>query len=168
MTFDNCFEIIMKYEGGYSNDSLDPGGETKWGISKRAYPNLNVKELTLDNAKQIYKIDYWDRTHCDLLSADIRLIVFDCAINQGVARASIYLQRSVGINSDGVLGPITMSALRQVEPQSFIVKYAGLRHESYTKNPRWNIYGKGWSARLLDVTMKSLIYSSALSVARKP
>ena len=158
----------MRYEGGYSNDSLDPGGETKFGISKRAYPKLNIKELTLENAKTIYRLDYWDRISCDLLHPAIRLIVFDCAVNQGVARASIYLQRSVGVNSDGMLGPITFAALKDVDPQLIITKYAGYRHESYIKNPRWNIFGAGWSARLLDVTIRSLIYSNALSLARIP
>ena len=165
MTFDNCLDVVLKYEGDYSNDSNDPGGETKWGISKRAYPKVDIKNLSLENAKQIYRIDYWDRIRGEFLHPAIRLMVFDCAVNQGVARASIYLQQCAGVSTDGFIGPETRQALDQIDPEFIIMKYAKYRHAAYTKNPKWSIYGAGWSSRLLDVTMRSLVFFNALSLA---
>ena len=63
--FDRAFRFLIGEEGGYSADPHDPGGETKFGISKRAYPQLDIKSLTLDQAKAIYRRDYWDRLQLD-------------------------------------------------------------------------------------------------------
>ena len=63
--FDQCFEKVIGFEGGYTLDPKDPGGETNWGISKRAYPSIDIKNLTREGAKEIYKRDYWDRAQCD-------------------------------------------------------------------------------------------------------
>ena len=65
--FDQCFDKLIAHEGGYVNDARDPGGETKYGISKRAYPQVDIKALTLDAAKEIYKRDYWDAMGIDQL-----------------------------------------------------------------------------------------------------
>ena len=59
--FLKAFEKVLRHEGGYVNDPLDLGGETKYGISKRSYPHLDIKNLTLDQAKQIYFRDFWQR-----------------------------------------------------------------------------------------------------------
>ena len=53
MTFDEAFDTLIGHEGGYSNDPRDPGGETRYGISKRAYPDVNIATLTLEQAKFI-------------------------------------------------------------------------------------------------------------------
>jgi len=74
-------------EGGYVNDKTDRGGETNYGISKRAYPNLDIRSLTPELAGTIYKNDYWTPAGCDLLPPDMALIVFDTAVNCGVSRA---------------------------------------------------------------------------------
>ncbi len=60
--FEKAMTFIFKWEGGYVNDGNDPGGETNFGISKRAYPNLDIKNLTKDEAKQIYYRDYWEKS----------------------------------------------------------------------------------------------------------
>ena len=59
MTFEEAFSRLMGHEGGYSNDPLDPGGETNWGISKRSYPNVDITNLTRAEAKVIYREDFW-------------------------------------------------------------------------------------------------------------
>lgn len=92
--FDKAFDFVLLWEGNYSNDANDPGGETKYGISKRAYPNLEIKELTVADAKEIYKTDYWQKCGCDNLEYPIDIIVFDTAVNMGVGRAKIILEKS--------------------------------------------------------------------------
>ena len=67
MNFDVAFEKLIGHEGGYVNDARDPGGETKYGISKRAYPDEDIAGLTLERAKQIYRRDCWARRIADNL-----------------------------------------------------------------------------------------------------
>ena len=85
--FDRAFGFLMKWEGGYVNDPNDPGGETNWGISKRIFPDMDIKNLTKDQALKIYKQFYWDRVDGDNLPWPLDLIVFDTAVNMGVGRA---------------------------------------------------------------------------------
>ena len=82
-SFDEIIEIVLEHEGGYVNDPDDPGGETNFGVSKRAYPNVDIKNLTEDAAKDIYRRDYWDRNHCEDLPDELRHVYFDMCINQG-------------------------------------------------------------------------------------
>lgn len=156
MKFEVAVHIILGHEGGYVHDINDPGGETKYGISKRAFPKMNIRDLTVNEAKNIYRNYYWTVCSCDQLPDWARLIVFDCAVNQGPQRASMYLQRCVGVKADGVIGPHTLAAMACADPLDFIYDYAMQRHHSYAQNPRFNFYGAGWTKRLLDITIKSL------------
>lgn len=81
--FPAAFQIVVGIEAGYVNDPDDPGGETKYGISKRSYPNLDIAQLTLDQAQVIYRRDYWDKLNLDALSWELALVEFDAAVNQG-------------------------------------------------------------------------------------
>ncbi len=81
--FDKAFELVLLFEGGYSNDRNDSGGETKFGISKRAYPSENIADLTEDRAKEIYEADYWNKACCPDLPYPIDLIHVDTAVNCG-------------------------------------------------------------------------------------
>jgi lysozyme family protein len=157
MKFDECVKIILAHEGGdkITRDPYDKGGLTKWGISQRAHPDLDIENLTEEQAKQIYKKEYWDFAKCDRLPDYCRLIVFDCAVNQGVARAALFLQRACGTTVDGAIGPKTMAAMAATNPSLFLYLFAMRRHEAYASHPQFSRYGKGWTARLLDVTMKS-------------
>lgn len=85
--FDRAIAFVLKAEGGYVNDPKDPGGETKFGISKRAYPMLDIKTLKEEDAKLIYFNDYWLKVGCDKMEWPMSLVVFDCAVNQGIGRA---------------------------------------------------------------------------------
>lgn len=158
MNFEECVAIIIDFEGGYVFDSNDPGGETKYGISKRQYPDLNIKNLSIEDATFIYKRDYWDKIEGDSLPDYIRLLVFDCAVNQGVPRASMYAQKSVGTVADGIIGPKTIAELYNAEPSFFVRDFAMMRHDSYIKNPKWKYFGAGWSKRLLEVVLLTFAY----------
>ena len=89
-SFDRAFELVVGAEGGYCNVAGDPGGETNYGICKRAYPNLDIKSITLDQAKSIYLKDYWLPAGCDGLDYPYDICVFDCAVNQGLSRAATF------------------------------------------------------------------------------
>lgn len=85
--FDEAFEFTVGHEGGYVNDPVDPGGETKYGISKKSYPMLNIKDLSIEDAKLIYEKDYWMPAGCDRLPYPLNLVVFDNAVHSGVKAA---------------------------------------------------------------------------------
>ena len=89
--FDSAIQFVLEREGGYVNDPADPGGETNMGISKRAYPNEDIKNLTVERAKALYHRDYWLAAGCDALSPPLDLIVLDTAVNMGVGRARQFL-----------------------------------------------------------------------------
>lgn len=80
--FDKAVGFVLAREGGYSNDPLDPGGETKFGISKRSYPNEDIANLTEERAKEIYFADYW-KPIAAALPHPADVVVFDTAVNQG-------------------------------------------------------------------------------------
>ena len=83
--FNRAVEHLLVEEGGYVNHPEDPGGETKFGISKRAYPSLNIKDLTVNEAKEIYKRDYWDHFPMDDLPDGVAFSLFDFAVNAALS-----------------------------------------------------------------------------------
>lgn len=132
-SFERAFEIVIGAEGGYSNDIHDPGGETKYGISKRAYPNLDIANLTLAQAEDIYRRDYWQAAGCDHIDdPELAILVFDCAVNQGVSKARQILA--------GTRDPIEYQAERALH-------YASL--------PTFARFGRGWMRRLFNVLLQS-------------
>ena len=82
-TFNNIIEVVLQHEGGYVNDPNDLGGETKYGITKRFYPDVDIKNLTKEQAKTIYHTDYWRRAKCDEVPPYLRHIYFDMCVNFG-------------------------------------------------------------------------------------
>ncbi len=92
--FKKAVKFVLQKEGGYVNHPADPGGETKYGISKRAYPDLNIKDLTVEQAKEIYYRDYWLKAGCDEMDWPMSLVVFDTAVNMGVSRAKVFYRES--------------------------------------------------------------------------
>jgi lysozyme family protein len=147
-SFDQAFDKTVGHEGGYVNDPRDPGGETKFGISKRAYPGLDIKSLTLADAKAIYKRDYWDRARCDDLPHGVAFDVFDAAVNSGPGQAIRWLQRAVGVADDGVVGPFTLAAVKRMEPEALQARYSGQRLDFMTRLSTWDSFGRGWARRI--------------------
>jgi lysozyme family protein len=94
--FARALEFVLKWEGGsaYTNDPDDPGGETKFGISKKSYPAEDIKNLTELDAHRIYFHDYWLKAGCYALKWPLNLCVFDAAVNQGVRRSLGFLSES--------------------------------------------------------------------------
>ena len=148
MTFDQAFAKLIDHEGGYVNDPRDPGGETKFGISKRAYPDVDIANLTLEQAKAIYLRDYWTRAQCDTLPPVVAFQVFDTAVNSGIGQAIRFLQRAVGVADDGVVGALTMAAVRRLDAESLAARFNGQRLEFMTKLSTWDTFGRGWARRI--------------------
>ncbi len=113
--FNRCISLILAEEGGLSNHRQDPGGLTKYGISQRSYPTLNIAALTLSEAQALYRRDYWNPIHGDELPSGLDLLMLDCAINQGVVTAIQLLQQAIRIQDDGLLGPKTLAAAEHAE-----------------------------------------------------
>lgn len=121
---------VIQREGGYVNDPDDVGGETKFGISKNAYPKLDIANLTEAEAARIYKRDYWDRINADKLPANIREMAFDAAVNQGVAWTRKALQDSGN------------------DPQRFLQLRAQRYQDIVARNPSQEKFLQGWLNRL--------------------
>jgi len=151
--FEDAVEVVLKHEGGYVFHPKDPGGETNFGISKRSYPTLDIKNLTIKDAVAIYKKDFWDALQIDALPFSLRLVVFDAAVNQGPGAAIGMLQGILGVKVDGVLGPVTLSKLNQVDETKLFQKYCAQRLQRYFQTRGFSHFGAGWIRRLLDVSI---------------
>lgn len=148
MNFDKAFERLIGHEGGYVNDPRDPGGETKFGISKRSYPAEDIKGLTLERAKAIYRRDFWGVAGCDAVPDAIKFDLFDMAVNSGPVTAIKTLQRSAGVTPDGLLGPITLQALNSTPAPRLVARFNGNRLDFMTDLKTWPVFGKGWAKRV--------------------
>ena len=127
--FLKAFDFVMKFEGGYVNHPKHPGGETKYGISKRAYPGVDIKNLTIDDARKIYHSDYWIPCGGEEMSWPVNLVQFDCAVNCGLKTAK-NLYKEIGPNALGLIA----------------------RREAYynrlvSSKPNLKVFIKGWMNR---------------------
>lgn len=149
--WDVAINTTLKFEGGYVNDLRDSGGETNFGISKKAYPNLDIKALSIDDAKKIYKRDYWDRCKCNFIPDALSIALFDFAVNSGCNRAIRYLQRALGITIDGKIGNQTIGACNSIPVKETLEKFIIYRLEYLMSLKAWKYYGNGWGARVKSI-----------------
>ena len=133
MDFDMAFDRLMGHEGGYVNDPQDPGGETKWGVSKRSYPNLDIKNLTKEQAKKIFRKDFWDKVQGDKLYDGVAWQLADFAYHSGPARA-------VAVYQDVCRDDMSES--------DQILLILAERLEWMTNLPGWPRYSRGWARRI--------------------
>lgn len=149
--FDFCFNFTLSWEGAggeVEHDPHDPGGTTKWGIDQSAHPQIDVASLTIQQAKQIYFEDNWEKFACGQLNPPWDLLVFDSSVNPGPAFVVRALQASVGAEVDGVIGPQTIARTNAAGPtqiHSFIQKrlaYYAARSETLKQH-----YLAGWEHR---------------------
>jgi lysozyme family protein len=164
MDFDVAMQLIKRLEGGYVNDSKDKGGETKFGISKNAYPDLDIANLTYREAVAIYRRDYWDTIRGDDLPPAVALIVFDHAVNAGVSVAAKLLQDLVGVSQDGIVGPHTISFTEiwfYSKPFQTVRLLSEKRLRFYKRLRDYDIWGKAWDKRTLHVLTVATLWASA-------
>lgn len=148
MDFNTAFERLIGHEGGYVNDPNDPGGETKFGISKRSYPNIDIKNLTVEGAKSIYQRDFW----APLADAHpaIKFQAFDFAVNSGIQTAIRKLQAAIGVADDGHWGPRSAEALKKLELNDVLMRYNAERLDFMRKTKNWQFHGAGWAGRIAN------------------
>lgn len=148
MNFDQCFAALINSEGGYVNNPKDPGGETKFGITKRTYPSLDIARLTLADAKTIYKRDFWDRACADQLPVGLAFDVFDAAVNSGIEQSVRFLQRAVGVADDGHIGPVTLANIARNDAEALQARFNGQRLDFMTRLTTFDTFGRGWARRI--------------------
>ena len=153
------FEIVnhtLEEEGGYVNDPTDNGGETYYGISKRAYPDVDIFNLTEDDAIDIYWEDYWVRGKCDKVPQRLQAIYFDMCVNFGIRGVVKVLQetangKGAGIEVDGGIGPNTIKAIKNLSLERVrafrVLKFAKI----VIANPKQMKFWYGWYRRSLKI-----------------
>lgn len=167
--FEVTFDRLIGHEGEYTNNRADPGNwtggavgsgilkGTKFGIAANTYPNLDIKNLTLADAKAIYYRDFWLKLGCEDYHSAIAFQVFDAGVNHGRGNAARFLQRAVGVADDGRIGPITKRAVNALSVTDVLMHFNAERLEFYTKLSTWPEFGKGWARRIVG----NLKYSAA-------
>lgn len=148
--FRKAFTLLIENEKGYVNHPEDPGGETNWGISKKSYPDLDIKNLTVEQARDIYYQDYWLVCNCDLFQYALAFEVLDAAVNHGTTKAIMLVQQAAGVADDGELGPITVAAIKATSPEDMLLRFQGYRLRFLTKLKKWDTFGRGWANRVAD------------------
>ena len=157
MDFDRAFDLLISHEGGFVHRPFtdDPGGATKYGITEKVarangYTGA-MQDLTLDFSKSVYRKQYWDACQCDAMPDSIRYPLFDAAVNSGVGQAIKWLQSSVGVKADGVIGPMTRQSVNMAAPQVVRQKMIGARLRFMTNLSNWTANAKGWSRRIAAI-----------------
>lgn len=164
MTFDSAFQVLIGHEGKYTDDRRDPGNwtggkvnqgvlkGTKYGIAANTYGDLDIINLTLDDAKFIYKRDFWDKMRLNELAAcgydDLAFNLFDAAVNSGVSRSVKFVQKAVRAEEDGQLGPLTLRAILATDRQGVAARFNGARLLFFADLGTWPTYSKGWARRV--------------------
>lgn len=150
--FDAAIGLLLSpdIEGGYSNDPLDPGGETHWGIPKRSYPDLDIRNLTREQAVEIYLRDFWTPLCCADMPPTLAIALFDAAVNQGRTAAIEMLQAALEVEVDGIMGPITVTAALGAGRRIGLVlaKFMARRGLRYSRHSRFPRYALGWFKRM--------------------
>lgn len=120
--FDTCLRFVLQWEGGFANDPLDRGGATNKGITQSTYDKWcrkygrqpqSVEFISDDEVAAIYKEQYWREAHCDALPDGLDAFAFDSAVQHSPRRAIKFIQRALGIEDDGVIGPKSAMAIRE-------------------------------------------------------
>lgn len=154
--FEQCLAITLKEEGGFVNHKADPGGMTNLGITRATYEQWvgrhvtddEMRALTLKDVEPIYRANYWNRIRGDELPVGVDLVVFDFAVNSGSTRAAKYLQQACNVASDGIIGPKTLAACQQRDPEELVEQICQERLQFLKQLSTWDTFGKGWSARV--------------------
>lgn len=153
--WERAIGFVLKMEGGYGIDPNDPGGETNFGISKKSYPTIDIKNMTQQMAEDIYFRDYWTVCKCDAMPFGFAIAVLDCAVNQGVGESIRLLQKTLGVEVDGVIGAATLLAITSARP-SAVDRLLAERLAAYARlmaaKPNLLVYAMNWSYRVIQLS----------------
>lgn len=150
--FDPLFDRLMDHEGGYVNHPNDPGGETKWGVTKRVAReygyNGSMRELPRSTAHIIAEKLYWNVINGDKLDKSVAWQMMDAAYNHGNRNAIKMLQRAVGTSDDGIIGSKTLGATNSKDKNDVIFLFNAERLEFYARLSTFSTFGRGWTRRV--------------------
>ena len=162
MSFDEIFDRVVQHEGGFSDDPNDPGNwtggrvgkgklkGTKYGVSAASYPKLNIRALTLEQAKEIYKQDFWAKIYADRLPPGAAFQLLDFAVHSGVETGIRALQRAVEVADDGDWGPITQAAVEKTSHADLIMGLCAERCIYMARLSNWDRNSRGWIRRIAE------------------
>lgn len=155
MNFDTAFALLLGHEGDFSDHPLDPGGKTRFGITeavaREAGYTGNMRELPVELAKRIYLERYWRPIRADDLPPGIRYVMFDAAVNSGPAQATLWLQRSLAVQADGIIGPKTLAAAYAHPAETLRLGILAQRLRFMTGLANWPAFSRGWARRIADL-----------------
>jgi len=150
LSFKQATDRLLGHEGGYVFHPNDPGGETNWGISKRSYPNVDIRNLRREDAIEIYYRDFWKAGRMDDYHGAIAFQVYDAAVNHGIRHAIRMLQRAANVHDDGYIGPISLAAIQKKSVTDLLMLFLAERIQFWTNQRTWDSFGKGWARRAAD------------------
>jgi lysozyme family protein len=157
--FDTCMTMLLHHEGGFTADKRDKGnangGSTNLGVTSAVWADWTgthaghdvMKALTPEDVKPLYKHNYWDRVKGDNLPSGLDWALFDWAVNSGSGRAARSIQRIVGVEADGGIGPLTLTAIGDFEVKYLLDKLHYSRQSFYESLDDFQYFGNGWSRR---------------------
>ncbi|MFN3298507.1 glycoside hydrolase family 108 protein [Caldimonas sp.] len=168
--FDRALKIVLGHEGGYVNHPKDPGGETNLGITRRTWESWvgrpampgEMRSLTPDMVRPIYRQQYWDRVRGDDLPSGADLATFDAGVNSGTTRGARWLQEAVGARQDGVVGPQTLAAAAaHPNKPDMVAKICDLRLDFLMGLSHWGTFGRGWGRRVGHIKATGMAWAGA-------
>lgn len=148
--FLRAVEIVLEHEGGYVNHKDDRGGETNFGIASHAYPNLDIRNLTREQAKEIYYKDYWIPSKAELIPQEVRTAYFNFCVNFGLRGGAKVLQRAAGVKDDGIIGIQTLRAVDKVTLERFLIFCMERYMRVIASRPANASFARGWSNRVIS------------------
>lgn len=146
--FDEFIRFVLQAEGGESNDPTDPGGPTRFGLSQRAHPHLNIGTLTAIEAINVYRAEYWNATGVERLPPPIAVAVADGCVQHGQRPAIRMLQHTLRVGMDGIIGPETLAATYRADQEDLLVSYCARRAVYYANLSTFGRFGIGWMRRI--------------------
>jgi uncharacterized protein (TIGR02594 family) len=161
--FAHALAHVLEMEGGWSDDPVDPGGPTNFGITLATYArdkgvalgagNLagltaELKTIPQATVRRIYRQRYWQPACCAQLTPALALFHFDASVNQGVTGAARMLQQAVGAAIDGEIGPETLAKAAAQPAAVTLARYADIRRAHYRSLSTFWRFGKGWLTRV--------------------
>ena len=155
--------VIDEIEGG-SKVIKDQGGLTRYGISQRAYPGLDIAQLTREEAEKLYLRDYWRPIRGNALPPAVALVLFDASVNHGPRQAVKLLQAALRVTQDGVMGPETVGAAKTYYPRSeLLVRFLYARdmfYELIGQRPEHAASLYGWKCRLWRLALQAGLWKA--------
>lgn len=176
--FQRALALTLKSEGGWSDNSADPGGATMKGVTLanfRRYVKANatkadLRKITDEQIATVYRRFYWDAVAGAELPDGIDYAVFDFAVNSGPGRAAKYLQAAcgVGVVQDGRIGPATLAAVRAKPAGVVIDKLCDARLAFLRRLPTWPTFGRGWESRVVGVRIQAMMMADPVFIQPAP